>query len=198
MGYNNALNAAALLIKQGAEALVSWGVAGGINEELHSGDLLVASRVIFSEGEVACAQAWQERLLVEFSSNTLRVFHSTLFSSERICATPAEKRKLFEQSGADAVDMESAAIAELAQKTGCDFVVIRSIADEAVATLPAAVTRHTDMLGRPKPIRFTLSCLFQPSQIASILILARAYKKALDTLNSIAPDLKKQHFLYNA
>lgn len=197
MGYNNALNAAAALIKQGAGALVSWGVAGGLNEELHSGDLLVAERVLSEQGEFTCHRDWQDKVLVEFSSTSFRVFNTSLYSSEQIAATRGEKRKLFRRTGADAVDMESAAIAELAEKMKLDFIALRVIADEAVATLPPAVIRHTDTLGRPKPIRFALSCLFRPSQLASLLLLARAYKTALHTLNDVATDLKRQHFLYN-
>lgn len=197
MGYNNALNAAATLIKHGAEALVSWGVAGGINEELHSGDLLIASKVITSDAEFQCQSQWQEQLLVELTSTTFRVFNSSLYSDDKICATRRDKRRLFDKSGADAVDMESAAIAGLAQQMDLDFIVIRAIADEAVTTIPPAVTRHTDMLGRPKPIRFAFSCLLRPSQISSLLILGRAYKKALTTLQTVTPDLKSRHFLYN-
>lgn len=197
MGYNNSLNAAAALIKHGAEALVSWGVAGGINEELHSGDLLIANKVITSGGEFQCQPRWQEQLLVELTSTDFRVFNSSLYSGDRMVASRKDKRRLCEKSGADAVDMESAAIAELAQKMELDFIVLRAIADEAVTSLPPAVTRHTTMLGRPRPIRFAFSLLLRPSQISSLLILGRAYKKALTTLQTITPDLKSRHFLYN-
>ncbi len=197
MGYNNALNAAAALIKHGAEALVSWGVAGAINEELHSGDLLIADKVLSDDGEFTCNKQWQEKLLVELSSTQLRVFNSAIYSSNKIIASHKEKARLHALSQADAVDMESAAVGGLATKMKLDFIVIRSIADEAVTTLPPAVVRYTDMLGRPKPVRFALSCLFRPSQITSLLILGRAYKKALLTLQAIQSDLKSSHFLYN-
>ncbi len=197
IGYDNALNASAALVKFGAEALMSWGVAGALNSELRSGDLLVVERIQSKQDSFDCAKHWQERLLVELSRGPASIFSATLYSDDKICATPQDKLRLFEQTRADAIDMESAAIAELASRLEMEFMVVRAIADESVTSIPKAVVKHTDMLGQPKPVSFVLSCLLRPSQIVSLLLLARAYKKAINTLQLVAPDLKKQQFHYN-
>ncbi len=197
IGHDRALHAAALLIKQGAEALVSWGVAGGLNEGLHSGDIIIADKIISNDNEYPCSAHWQEQCLIHLSSDSYRIVSSSIYSDEIICSSPRDKVKLHQQSGADAVDMESAAIAGLAKEMELDFIAIRTICDEAIAAIPAAVIKHTDHLGKPKPISFVLSCIFNPAQIPSLLILARAFKKAINTMKLIAPDLKDRHFLYN-
>ena len=197
IGYNNALNAAAALVKYGAEALLSWGVAGALNSELHSGDLLVVERIQSDTDSFDCSKDWQERLLVELSLGSVSVFSATLYSTDNICATPSDKLQLYEKTRADAVDMESAAIAELATRMEMEFIAVRAVADESVTSIPKAVVKHTDMLGQPKPLSFVLSCLLQPGQIVALILLARAYKKAINTLQLVAPHLKKQQFLYN-
>ncbi|MEM7027919.1 MAG: hypothetical protein AAF410_06825 [Pseudomonadota bacterium] len=197
IGHNNALHAAASLVKENCEALISWGVAGGLNESLHSGDVLIAENIIFENGQIECKAEWQEQLLIQLSSAEFRVVSGSLYSAAAICKTAKDKNKLHLKTGADAIDMESAAIAGLSKEMNLDFIAIRTIADEAVASIPPAVSRHTDSLGRPKLIRFIFSCLFNPGQILSLVLLARAFNKAIITMNNIAPDLKHKHFLYN-
>lgn len=197
IGHNNALHAAAELIKQNCQALISWGVAGGLNELLHSGDVIIANKIINDDTVIECTSEWQEQLLIQLSSATYRVVSGSIYSSTSICSTAKDKNKLHIKTGADVIDMESAAIASLAREMQLDFIAIRTIADEAVAGIPPAVKRHTDELGRPKPIRFLLSCLLNPFQITSLILLARAFSKAMHTMKTIAPDLKQQYFLYN-
>ena len=197
IGHNNALHAAAELIKQDCQALISWGVAGGLNESLHSGDVIVADKIISNDITIECHANWQEQLLIHLSSAEYRVVNGSIYSNTAICASAKAKNKLHLKTGADAVDMESAAIAGLAKEMNLEFVAIRTIADEAIASIPPAVKRHTNELGKPKPIRFLLSCLFNPMQIASLILLARAFSKAMNTMKIIAPDLKDRRFLYN-
>ena len=197
IGYNNALNAAAALIKSGANALVCWGVAGALDKTMHSGDLLIADKIISAEKHLPCTSDWQQKLLEHLTLTDNKVISGQLYSDNHMCVTARDKQRLNAECGALAIDMESAAVAGLAAELGHDFVCLRAIADEAVTSLPRAVTHHTDELGKPKPIRFALSCLSQPTQIASLLILAHAYQKAILSLSDTAIDLKNQGFLYN-
>ena len=197
IGYDNALNAAAALIKSGANALVCWGIAGALDETMHSGDLLIADEIISVKKRLPCTSDWQQKLLENLTLTDNKVISGQLYSDNHMCVTAQDKQRLHAECGAIVADMESAAVAGLAAELGHDFVCLRAIADEAVTSLPRAVTHHTDELGKPKPIRFALSCLSQPTQVASLLILARAYQKAILSLNEIAIDLKNRSFLYN-
>ena len=104
-----------------------------------------------------------------------------MISTNDICSTRSEKRRVLENTGACATDMESAAIAD-----GADM------------TIPLTVIEHTDELGRPIALPFMSSCIKQPGQLIDLIKLGIVYKRALSTLKQIAPDLKKQHFLYNS
>ena len=134
---------------------------------------------------------------MQLANPLINTVSGDIASVSDICASVLDKKNLSLKSGAVAVDMESAAIAELASANNIDFLVVRAIADDADTGIPEAVLKHTNTLGRPDPLPFLFSCLKKPGQIKELFKLAKCYKQALKTLKQIAPDLKKQHFLYN-
>jgi len=196
MGYDSAQRCSQQLIECGVDALISWGLAGSIDMTLKSGDLLLAGRVIGNEQSWSTHPDWLNKLQMECQQPSFSTISGDIASVNDICANITDKKNLSLKSSAVAVDMESAAIAELASTNDIDFLVVRTIADDANTSIPQAVLKHTDLLGKPDPIPFFLSCLKNPGQIKDLIKLAKCYKQALKTLKHIAPDLKKQHFLY--
>ncbi len=196
MGYDSAQCGSQQLIELGVDALISWGLAGSIDMTLKPGDLLLARNVIGNDKSWPTHPDWVNKLQMQCQHSSFSTLSADIASVSGICASISDKKNLSLKSGAIAVDMESAAIAELATTNNIDFLVVRAIADDAGTSIPKAVLNHTDLLGKPNPIPFFLSCLKNPSQIKDLIKLAKCYKQALKTLKHIAPDLKKQHFLY--
>ncbi|HTB64019.1 MAG TPA: hypothetical protein VK737_10575, partial [Opitutales bacterium] len=60
-----------------------------------------------------------------------------LATVEKIAATAAGKKELFEQTGAELVDMEQSHVAQVVQEFGLPFIGIRIVSDDAHADLPA-------------------------------------------------------------
>ncbi len=58
-----------------------------------------------------------------------------LATSQRV-SDAAEKQQLFTKFGADVVDMEAAAVAQVARERGLRFAAIKSISDEAEFDMP--------------------------------------------------------------
>lgn len=196
IGYEAAANAAKKYLDFDVNGLISWGVAGATDSSLNSGDLIFAESVIAQNKTFQTSTAWKNKLLTYFQKSNIKVLSGDIASSREICASITDKNNLLHKTAAIAVDMESAAIAEIAMNHHLDFLVIRSIADKADTSIPEAVLNHTDHLGNPKILDFVLSCMLKPTQIREIAVLAKSYKMALKTLGSIAPDLKSQNFFY--
>ena len=196
MGYESASNAARKCLEIKVDALISWGVAGAIESSLNSGDLIFAESIIGQHKTYQTTTEWNKKLLAYFQKNSTSVISGDIASSKEICASVTDKKLLLDKTGAIAVDMESAAIAEIAKNNNLDFIVIRTIADKAATTIPEAVLNHTDNLGKPEILKFMLSCMSKPAQISDIAKLAKSYKMALKTLSNIASDLKSQNFFY--
>ena len=102
--------------------LVSFGLAGALHDQLSCGEVLDATRVVDTTGKTL----WQGGPLGVVGGR-----EATIAAVERIVDDPAERRRLHEVTGADAVDMESGAIAESGRLAGC----LRAVSDTPSRTL---------------------------------------------------------------
>jgi adenosylhomocysteine nucleosidase len=105
----------------GAQAIVSTGFCGALDESLGIADVVVATEVAGPGQTYACA-ALEAPL------------RGRIASIDHVAQTAVEKRKLRE-TGAWAVEMEAAAVAAKAQKQGKPFYCIRAVSDLAGETL---------------------------------------------------------------
>lgn len=198
IGFEAASHAAKKLLALRVDALVSWGVAGAIDTSLNSGDLILAESIINQDRSCKTSHDWLNRITEHLQQTPCNVLRGDIASSREICASATDKSRLLEKTGGLAVDMESAAIAETATTNKLDFLVIRSVADQAETNIPEAVIHHTNQLGQPRLARFIGSCISKPAQVRDIAILAKSYQLGLKTLTNIGPRLKNQHFFYSA
>ncbi len=96
--------------------LVSFGLAGALRDDLRVGDVLDATRVVDAEGTTL----WEGPGLGVAGAR-----RGTIVASDVLVSDPAERRRLRDTSGADAVDMESGVIARSGRLAG----VVRAISD---------------------------------------------------------------------
>jgi adenosylhomocysteine nucleosidase len=160
-----AAGAAEKLIAAGAAGLVSFGLAGGLDPSLPAGTLIVADAVI------ANGRVWRTD-----ASLNARLGGATghlCLGVDRIVATPTEKRRLGQETGAAAADMESGAVATAANAAGLPFAVLRAICDPVDRALPPAALIALDASGHLAPIRLLSSILAHPGQIGALIGLAR-------------------------
>jgi adenosylhomocysteine nucleosidase len=160
-----AADVALRLIEDGADGLVSFGLAGGLNPALAPGALLVPSRVAEGSNTYECDPA----LSAWLGGATMGV----LLGGKTIAVTAAEKAALFAASGADAIDLESGAVARVALAHGLPFAVLRAVADPAGRTLPPAALIALNQAGQIGILRVLASVLLNPAQIPPLLALAR-------------------------
>ena len=112
-----------------------------------------------------------------------------LACTDEVITSSAGKRRLFEQSGAIAVDMETAAVLETAQENGLPGCAVRVIVDPADLALPEIVLRRVDDYGRLNGLALGLRLVTSPGQIPDMVRLARASHQAGITMRLVARGL---------
>ncbi len=161
------------LVEAEAPALVSFGIAGGLDPALAPGALVLAHSVVMPGGDVVPTDhEWRERVRRTLAPAVTPVVAPVAGSLELV-ADPAAKAALWAQTSAAAVDMESHATAQAARRAGLPLLVLRAIADPANGRLPAVIRRGFAEDGRARPLAVLGSTLLAPSQIPNLICLAR-------------------------
>jgi adenosylhomocysteine nucleosidase len=186
MGTAAAAQSARALIGAGAGALVSWGMAGGLDPALAAGRVFLPAEVVSTEGDaVTTDPRWRERLGEAIRARA-PVTHGKLLTSRKAVGSRADKANLFRQTGAAAVDMESLAIAEIARTHQLPFIAVRVIVDSAEDALPRAVTAAADAEGHLQVWRLMGELVRAPAELAPLLRLAQRYRAANRSLAAVA------------
>ncbi len=186
VGPKRAGTASRLLLEKGATALLSWGSAGGLSQRLSPGSLILPEIVIASDRSVYHVDSsWHEDLC-----NRLRgqvEFHTgPLAESPTVVRTPSEKAILFQQTGAIGVDMESAAVAAVAQGARVPFVAVRAVADSRDVAVPNSALYACDEFGRLNFLKLIRGIVVRPTEFFSLIRLGRDYRAAQNTLARVA------------
>ena len=139
IGLQKAQMAAELLVSEGVSALASVGLCGGLEPALATGQIVVASGVMQIDSDNingpwnAAGAGWAGEIL---RSEGIAVRSGKMISSAIAILTPDHKRELFRRSKAVVVDMESAAVAQVAQRAELPFFGMRSVCDTANQAVP--------------------------------------------------------------
>jgi hopanoid-associated phosphorylase len=121
-------------IWRGGNAVISFGIAGGLVENVVPGTWLVARTIVTPTSRWPCDTAWAFTLAKRLRS----ALTTDLAGVDAPVANPAAKRALHRVTGATAVDTESHIAAEIAAAHGLPFAAFRVVADPAQRSLPPA------------------------------------------------------------
>lgn len=191
MGLAAAAESARALLHAGAAALVSWGMAGGLDPDLTPGTIFLPTEVLSPTGAVlASASPWRERVAAALAARGAprekRVVTGKLLTSATAIGSRAEKARLFRETGAAAVDMESLAVAEAARAQQKPFLAVRVIVDGATDSLPRAVTAAANDQGYLHVWRLVGALARVPAELGPLIRLARRYRAASRSLAAVA------------
>ncbi|NNM62744.1 MAG: hypothetical protein HKM03_11285 [Steroidobacteraceae bacterium] len=185
IGQAAAERAARALVSAGAGALISWGVAGGLDPDLPAGAVLLPVEIIAEDGRrFASTPAWRERQHAALAPH-LRITAGALLSCAAAIEGIGAKAGAHRASGAAAVDMESAAIAGVAAARHLPFLCIRVVVDAAGDALPRAVL-DASRAGGLRPWRLVAGILRSPREMSGLIRLARRFQNARRALDTIA------------
>ena len=117
--------------------VVSFGVAGGLDPSLKSGDVVVATEVMAGDTRWLAGLSLNEAQIASIALGRRRIVRGGLAGVEEVVVGEACKAALRSETGAAAVDMESHIAAAYAAEAGLPFAALRVISDPASRALPA-------------------------------------------------------------
>ncbi len=171
MGPRNARDAFAdALSARQPPWVITGGIAGGLDPELRTGDARFEAEAGFPK-------------LVEFAR--LGLVPGRFLLVEQVAATAAAKQRLRRETGADLVDMESAAIRELSREAGIPGATLRTISDTAAEDLPLDFSQLVDADQQLVWWKLAGAILRSPGRIPGLLRLQRSVGLATDRLAAI-------------
>lgn len=185
MGAARAATAAQALVAAGATALLSWGTCGALDPALRAGDVFLPDRIQAPDGtRYTTDAAWRARVRAALPRGLNGVDGGTLLSGDRPWSTPRDKAR--GAAFGRAADMESAAIAGVAQRARLPLLAIRVVIDEAAQVLPDTAVRGVDAIGRPRLVAFVTGLARRPRDVLALPGLGRSFARATRSLRSIA------------
>ena len=118
-------------------AVVSFGLAGGLDPTLGVGDLVVATRVVRgTETATPCDMHVSDKLAGCLAAAGIAARRGSLLAADAPIATTARKRIVATASGAIAVDTESHLAGDFAAHHGLPFATLRVVCDRFSRDLP--------------------------------------------------------------
>ena len=159
------------------DGLVSVGFCGALDPALSPCDIFVATEVL----GVGAAS------LPAVSPRPYK--RGKLLSTDRVASTVAEKTEL-RKSGADAVEMEAAAVAERAEHWNLPFYAVRVVTDTAGESFPLDFNQLRDPEGRFDRVKIIAAALRNPGSFPALIKLDRRCKAAAQVLGDFIADTR--------
>ena len=168
-------------------AVVSFGLAGGLDPALRPGTMIVASAVVAEKDQFDCPKALVKVLIEGFAGAGLTARQGLVAGVEAPVMSPADKAKLFRESGALAVDMESHLAAAFARRQGLPFVVARAVSDPARRALPPLAAKAVRPDGSVDVGLVLGEIASEPRQLAGLIAAGLDARAAFGTLRRCGP-----------
>lgn len=177
-----AQSSAMRLIKKGATHLISFGVCGGLSPDLNAGDLVIANKAMMDGQVVDLDVDWAQAARAHLSYAKT----GSMLSVRTPLVSPVEKHVAFEKTSAITVDVESYAVASIAQQYGLPCLVLRAVLDNAAQSLPEAALCGVNEKGETQiwpVIKALVKC---PHDLPALIALGQNSSRAQSALRTAA------------
>jgi adenosylhomocysteine nucleosidase len=169
------------------EQVILTGVAGALMDKLEIGDVVLADRLMTlgphnsdTGRTIEVTPRPFELASAALENARIRYARGGILTVKYPLATETDKRLAGNDTGAIAVDMETAVIAFEAAARGIPFVALRTIMDTVEHDLAGAGL--ADENGKVRPFKAAATLVRNPAMVAGVVRLVRNLRKAADAM----------------
>ena len=165
-------------LESGARRILSIGICGALSPLLKVGDCVVATEIVTPGERMPTHKPWTAELLEKIPAAVPAV----LAGSDTIIAHRAQKGRLYQETNAAVVDMESHIAARIARRHGRPFAAVRVVSDSSHQSLPPAALAGMASNGKMDVLAVLRSLATKPTQIPALVRTAWEAEKAFRAL----------------
>jgi len=152
---------------------ISFGLCGGLDPALRSGDIVIGTRVLASRASVMADESIARELATRLADAGERVSLGAVAGVDTPILTRAAKAELRNATMAIAVDMESHLAARLAAHHKTPFAILRVISDPADRDLPTLAAKALQPNGSIDLGAVASAFVRSPAQTPLVIATAR-------------------------
>jgi len=156
----------------GCSAVLSFGIAGGLDPGLEAGDVVVATGVVADGVRWPAHQALAGSLAASLSTGGVNARLADIAGVDAPLLDVAAKAAVRRRTSAAAADMESHVAAEFAARHGLMFAALRIVCDPAASSIPAMVANALRPDGGVDHYAVLADVLRRPRELATLTRLA--------------------------
>jgi len=160
------------------QGVLSFGVAGGLAADLRPGDVVLPHAIHAGSDAYPCHVGWQASLARQLPQS----FGGALAGVDAPVGSPESKRRLHEDAGAVAADMESHGAARFALSRGLPFAALRAIADPQLRAVPPAALAGMKTDGSADILAVLAALARRPMQMGGLIQTALDAKAGMAAL----------------
>ena len=153
-------------------AVLSFGIAGGLDPDLAAGDAIVATGIVANGARTATHAALADWLAASLSAGGVRARLADIAGVDAPVLNASEKAAMLRETGAVAVDMESHIACDFAARRGLMFAALRIVCDPAARSLPPIVANALKPDGGVDHRVVLGNLLRRPTELAALSRLA--------------------------
>ncbi len=193
IGPERAMRAAQQLAAEGVAGLMSFGTAGGLVHGLASGAILIPEQVETSSGSLYTHPGWRIHVQQRLTAIGMHIAPGNMTNADQVVSTAVAKAALGAERNAAGVDMESAAVLQIAAQNRLPALVMRVVVDPLHMELPGFLLKRTDMYGRANLAGVLLDLVRAPTRLPALLQLHGAFRAATQTMHRVGKQLHDLH-----
>lgn len=157
----------------GEQPLILVGLAGSLRADIATGTAYWVAKVIDNDGH-----EWKPTFQARDEETNDRGL--TIVSTQQAVTESAAKRALAQRTGADLVDIESAAFAAAASQSQRRWAVVRGVSDGVEDSLPDDIEDWIDERGRTKTAAVISAIVRRPALLGAVRRLRAQSAAAMD------------------